>query len=248
MPSKLTRDIKNLKIDSLVNSKVHGLSHIGSSPHSIYRSMWSLFVLLSICGCTFLIGQSLALFLNYEVITKTRIVQQSSADFPAVYFCNRYNSSYNALRNLLFSCNFKVIVVSQSGNCGNEVFVERLIYGEDGLVRTCYEFNSGKNASGHPIQLYRSQNIGYVYGLHVYFYIPPDDFINIYVGNQTYKPLFSELYRVMDSGYTSALIIKKKVDRKLDYPYNDCEYNWSYEMNPYFSEKLIEQVIGLDIG
>lgn len=135
-------------------------------------------------------------------------------------------------------------VVTQSGNCGNDVFVERLVYGEDGLIRTCYEFNSGTNASGHPMELYRSQNVGFNYGLHVYFYIPPDDFINIYIGNQTYKPLSNEIYRILDSGYTSALIIEKNVEKKLDYPYNLCEYNWDYGLNQFFSKELIGRVIG----
>ena len=102
--------LKSMLARSVQDTTVHGIPRIFLSNNLVLKVMWSIFCLVSISGCSVLIAQSCNEFYNYDVITKTRIVNQDTIKFPAVTVCNNLEEQYS-LENILFRCFFKGNVI-----------------------------------------------------------------------------------------------------------------------------------------
>ena len=93
------------------------------------------------------------------------------------------------------------------------------------------------------VSLKTTSKVGYSHGLHLYLYRPSNDIFNIYIGESLYHPVFTEMYRLLDSGTTTAIIIKKHVEKKLKEPHNSCVSTYEYSLNPWLSHELVNQSV-----
>lgn len=60
------------------------------------RCMWYISVLTSTCVCVFLVISSILQYLEFEVITKVRVINEFESEFPRVLICNanEFSTSY----------------------------------------------------------------------------------------------------------------------------------------------------------
>ena len=133
---------------------------------------------------------------------------------------------------------------SDESNCFGSDFERIRVYDEKGTVHNCYRYNAEVDSQGSSVAIKTSNKVGYSHGLHFYFYIPIGDFLNIFIGDTKVKPIFSEVYRFLDSGYTAAFLLNKLVEEKLGDPYNSCRSGWDYLRNSFLNESVIEKFIG----
>jgi hypothetical protein len=75
---------------------VHGFKNIKENKARFFKTMWLILFLLSSAFCFYLIVSSINSYLNFEVITKIKINQQNSIDFPIIKMCdtNTYSTRY----------------------------------------------------------------------------------------------------------------------------------------------------------
>ena len=97
---------------------------------------------------------------------------------------------------------------------------------KDSAYGRCYSFNSGKNSTGHPMNLKISTSPGWLHGLGIKMYSKPsEDFeqLIIYIHNQTMTPstIFNKGFQII-SGSINHFLIKRYFEQKLPRPYNDC--------------------------
>ena len=93
-----------------------------------------------------------------------------------------------------------------------------------GQIKKCVRFNSGFNSSKIPTTVRSIDKVGYEHSLHLKFYLQENDFINYYVSRSTVIPISGEIYRFLDGGKVSNVVITKLVEEKLGHPYNKCKH------------------------
>ena len=74
--------------DLLLTSTSHGLPNALRTPHMSMRVMWLLCFVVSTGVCSYLIIKSFLAYLDYEVITKVRVVNEFQSEFPRILICN----------------------------------------------------------------------------------------------------------------------------------------------------------------
>ena len=99
--------------ETLYNSLAQAIIKIFSTPNHSLKVILTLFVFSSTGFASYMIAKSTISYFDFEVITTSRIILETSATFPRVKFCNLspfktkhafeflkgLNSSYNILRN-----------------------------------------------------------------------------------------------------------------------------------------------------
>ena len=70
------------------NSTSHGLPNIFRTNSTLLKIVWTLFFLLSVSCCVYLISKSIQSYSEYNYLINTEIVQEIPATFPAVTICS----------------------------------------------------------------------------------------------------------------------------------------------------------------
>lgn len=90
--TEYSTSIKDSRLSKFLNSStVHGLSKIGGTKNPIQKVVWSLVVLVLVCGS---LQQSILLlidFFEYKTYLVTKEIQVSQIKFPSVTLCNLNN-------------------------------------------------------------------------------------------------------------------------------------------------------------
>lgn len=183
--------------------------------------MWTLVTFFSTCYCIYLIVESIASFLSYEVVTRIDDWPKSPLEFPAVSFCNlnKPKTAYS-LDEILIFCEFN------SKNCTSSEFFVKYIdlqYGD------CYRFNDKSDKL--------SFKSGSLLGLQIHLFTGlANDFLDVgstsyglrvFIHNQSEYP--SNLNGIdISTGFKTNLMIKQRYDVKLPSPYNECQNNAKY--------------------
>ena len=95
--SNLAR-IKQISVEIAKKSTSHGIPNIFKSELRAIKLMWLVCFFGSTGGCAFILYNSIARFLDYEVVTTIKIIDQVPAEFPTVAICNtNFVANDNAL-------------------------------------------------------------------------------------------------------------------------------------------------------
>ena len=89
MKKTSTKTFKQLAVELLANTTMHGLPNIMRARHSVQTIFWVICTLASAIACCFLVIQSVTDYFSYDVITKIRNHHEDSLLFPRVTICNR---------------------------------------------------------------------------------------------------------------------------------------------------------------
>lgn len=116
------------------------------------------------------------------------------------------------------------------------------IFDTQGRRKTCYRFNT---LSNQTTRIRKTTKFGYTHGLHFYAYMPNNDFINYYISEYNINPVSSEIYRFLDGGLTSNLVLSRFVERKQGEPFNECQTNLG-QLSDHESS-LFKQIVGNNV-
>jgi hypothetical protein len=87
---------KKVLINAIESTTIHGLPMILKEKNYFSKIIWLILFLSSFSFCLFLNRKSIDDFLNYEVITKARIINEPKLTFPTVTICNKNRFSTDA--------------------------------------------------------------------------------------------------------------------------------------------------------
>ena len=95
MQTKKDEIIKSTK-ETLEGSSIHAIPNIVRNEHYLIKIVWFICFLISSGWCTYFIQQSVADYLNYDVVTKIDIKYETKLKFPIVSICNLnlFNTDY----------------------------------------------------------------------------------------------------------------------------------------------------------
>jgi hypothetical protein len=181
--------MKQVLREQMLVSTSHGLSHAVRNQHMPMKTMWVTFFILSTALCSYLIIQSIMQYLEFDVITKVRIVDETEAEFPRITICNLnpfqtefaldfYKRNGNLslpelikVSNLLtdtekkqlsYGINETLVRCTFSlGKCNWKDF-ERIFHN---LYGNCLVFNSGRNYLGETVPIKKLKQAGRFAGL-----------------------------------------------------------------------------------
>ena len=80
--------MKQVLREQMLVSTSHGIPNAIRNTHLPMKIMWSISFILSTALCSCLIIQSIMQYLEFDVITKVRIVSETEAEFPRIAICN----------------------------------------------------------------------------------------------------------------------------------------------------------------
>ena len=79
---------KEALIETILDSKIYGLSNIVRVNYPTIRIIWIICFLVSAFFCVYLIGLEFVKFFEHKVGTKISIKYEIPAEFPTVDICN----------------------------------------------------------------------------------------------------------------------------------------------------------------
>lgn len=140
----LSKKLKKLTINSILNGSLHGLPNVLRSERNIFKIIWTIALLLSGSYCFYSASESISEYLKWSVITNIHVVYDVNISFPAVTICN-LNPNLT-IEQMLLTCE------NPLGSCHSHEFVPTKIYSNiiDG---TCYTLNMGRNAYNQSLDL-----------------------------------------------------------------------------------------------
>jgi hypothetical protein len=179
MLSKKDEIIKSTK-ETLESSSIHAIPNIVRNEHYLIKMVWLIFFLVSSSFCAYFIQESIADYLNYDVITKIDIKYETKLKFPIISICNinPFNSeyfketypqfselgmehsylskaiAYDHENRTLLGKKFNEFVINCAikinKSCKNESLFEHYYDVNHG---NCLRYNSGRNTDGNKLEI-----------------------------------------------------------------------------------------------
>ena len=205
--------------------------------------IWLVFILPLIGYCIYLLVDSYQQYLEFNVVTQTKINDEYPMIFPAITFCPlKFDFKEKPpfvklnLSNVFESCTFENLT-----SCSIDDFIEyKVNYGVK--IINCYQFNTGRDANNKEVNILKSYIFGIFSGLSVTFKLSVDEFLVYFVGDNLVRPIHAELTNMVQPGKMVFVGIKKTVDIKEPKPYSNC----TKDIDEFFSDevkKIIESNI-----
>lgn len=183
---------------------MYGLTKILNSKRPNHTVVWSLFILLSACIGLYIIVNNTKEYLQYEFITKTSIVSQSSEVLPAITFCPSISS------------NAKLQLTAAYGYIGTGRTDFKDLEHEP--ESDCIRFNGYQSRSQFRLETLKDRGFYYTAS----FLIRGNSSINVYI-TDNYLNSFEKSKQVnLDFNNFYQISLAKSVHVKLEAPYNPC--------------------------
>ena len=204
--TNLYERIKHVTIKIGLGTSCNGLPNLISTSRLVLKCIWTFFILISTCGCVWMVMKNVSDYLQYDVITKFETIIRNEIVFPSLTICAK--SDDIRVEKCWFNSNY---------NCMYDY--ERIVF----LDRFCILFNGGKNVSNHSVAPLKSQATGYYNGIQLNLRLYRNQWVSIYVGEQSIPPTIYEMQSVyLDVGVEADMILKKVISKNLGEPYNEC--------------------------
>ena len=114
-----SKKLKNKAIELVLSSTSHGLPNIFRTERTSLKIMWFILFVAALSVGIYTVFNGIIGYLNYEVVTKIDVIDESKSEFPAVTFFILKNPKANiSLDDLLCFCQFN------SENCTSKDFIQ----------------------------------------------------------------------------------------------------------------------------
>lgn len=220
---KMRNNVRNL----VINSTIHGLPNLFKTERPLFKFMWLIFFLISASFGLFMVITNVFDYLEFEVVTKYQIINESPMIFPTITFynLNKLQTNYS-LDDIFIFCSFN------DEDCYPKDFEIK----EDSY-KTVYQFNTGRNSSHYSVGLKRQSMAGSINGLKIALFagLPRESTENRYyqsngfhvtIHNSSVDPEYVEGFShsgiKIPVGFRTYLIADRVFINKLEYPYNEC--------------------------
>lgn len=213
-PESLKASMKSLITDFFANTTFHGYPILFQKNKKTWvKAMWIIFMVLSYFMFTEMLILNLYTYWQFNVLSRITYVELKRMYLPALTICLAYNNVLG-IEQMLVSCKYNRTTI-----CNSTIFEEFYLFDNKQFnKKKCYRINSSDKQSD---TIYSDQ-IGYVNGLTLKFFLPQDDFFNYLTSDNDVLPVFDELSNVLVPGQEINLILSKSEKRKLEHPYNPC--------------------------
>ncbi len=108
--------IKQAFLDCMNTSTGHGLPQMAKPDNLFSRLLWTVFFFVAFAGGFFMIYQSMEEYLQYGVITTTKIKRETQMTMPAVTLCTDETSSRN-IHDIFLNCYFNKAMTDEINEC-----------------------------------------------------------------------------------------------------------------------------------
>ena len=226
---------------------IHGYSKIMKTANVCRKIFCLLCLIILLSTLVYYIVITLQNYYQYDVVTQIKIKEAEIMTFPAITLCPViYNYSVslnqrpyifeefgsNHLRNIFLECKFEGRECSIDDF---ENFTQYWQYEQTGISLNCYKFN-GKVK-------FQSKKFGSYSGLILYFNLAIKDFILYHIGENSIRPLASELAQnSLNPGKIYLQRIEKSTDNKLPNPYSSCSNDINSKTSP-LVKRILDQNI-----
>ena len=205
---KTTARLIDICLDFFERTSIHGFSEIKNSPYIVVKILWLLLVLGCLGYSIYVIVTAVQDYLMYDVIAQSKInyVNSGTLALPAVWVCY-----FGQTTTITFK--FQALHFSS----------DHLIV--DYLDMKCVVWNSGIASDGTEIDLVSSKIAGSQLGIEINlsFATLSGDEAFLFIGDNSVRPMFSELYNVrVEKGSHYYISLKKFNYAKLPKPYSKC--------------------------
>ena len=103
----------------------------------------------------------------------------------------------------------------------------------------CYEFNKGKNSSGHVIPIKSSNGTGYALGLIAGL---NNSYSEISLHINYHKKNSDESKKIfINTGSTQYIRLRRVMTKRLSYPYSNCQTEYSFRDKNYTEKDIIKE-------
>jgi len=203
--------IKSAFLDCFSESTGHGLPQM-AKPDSIFlRVLWVVFFLIALVGGICFISQTVDQYLQFGVITMTKINRESEITMPAITLCN---SRFLNTHDMMLSCGYGI----GSGPIKYCYSHNLILYDRHGQVNQCVVINHGTNKT----ELIKAEGEGWQYGYSLFLYTPPDCSIYFAVTDNSARVVYEEVREAVFPGKSTTIILSKTVQSALGPPHSQC--------------------------
>ena len=178
--------IKSAFLDCFSTSTGHGLPQMAKPDNLFLRFLWALFFVVALVGNSVFIYQAVDQYLQYGVITTTKINRETQMTMPAITFCSYEGNT----KDMIIQCDYE-LVPGKACNWNNLT-----LYDWYGGQYNCIQLNHGTNLT----ELYKVEGKGWQYGYSIAFYIPPYSFINFAVTDNSARVVEEEVREIVIPG------------------------------------------------
>ena len=227
--SKYTAN-KEIFKEFMTTTTFHGCLPLLQKSQTLIKVMWLFFILLSFAIFVFMFQDSIAIYLEYNVLSRVTYEEHVTKYLPALTLCIAFNNQLN-INQILVACKF-----NKTSDCNSSMFQELYLFDNKKFSqKKCYRINGLlKNEkekylkAGGSVDAYKkktliySDEIGYTSGLTLKFFLPKDDFLNYFTSDNEILPVLDELSHVLVPGKEINVLVSKSHTQKLPSPYNRC--------------------------
>jgi hypothetical protein len=221
----IRKDYKTPIKEILSESSLQFVLRPTESKHYFVKVIWTIFLIVFFFLAIFFCTKSLQSYLEFETITSIYEIVEKETEFPTISICNPNIRSFSIT---LLDLRFNGQILTSDWQNHIEKYKD-VWYGD------CYRFNSGFNMTKQKVPIKYLKRSGRNDGFNLEFYLDPRRDIGemlVYIHNHTMTPstINNKAYYI-SSSCKNNFIVKKKIDIKLDSPFNDCYKNVSNSLS-----------------
>jgi len=210
--------------------KAPGLQKIIASDNLFFKIFWITFFLISFGLAFYFTTQAIIVYVHYDVIQKTEIINPNQIQFPTISLCSDAFDAKVSFRNYIDNCTFNL-----NNDCGINTDNNFNAFFSYSTGLNCFQFNSGKNISNQFIPIKNLTLIEKPNGFVLQFKQPilttsSAPSIYIYIDDQESPSFINEInYKLADfvisPNYEYNIVLTKTVNERLGPPYHKCYIN-----------------------
>jgi len=211
MKSSIMRAIKSAVLECMLTTTGHGLPKI-AKPGNIFLSLiWTIFFLIGLAGGIYMICTCVGEYLQFGVITTTKIIRETEMNFPAVTICSSNNLN---ITNIIVGCRHGQL---NGPNCRIDTF--------EFYDKSCARLDFSKDKS-ESFKLYGE---GELYGYDILFYNYMRSPLQFVITEDYERLIYEEIRENIYPGQMTSIILSKTNQSSLGPPYSQCKETKNYK-------------------
>jgi len=205
-------------VDCLSTTTGHGLPQMVKQGNLFLNLFWTIFFLIGLAGAVYMIYFAVNQFLQFGVITTTKIKNEKEMILPGLTICGEKETK---LEEIVFYCVTREASLTTNGTTCDITHVTIM----SKLTQyNCLQVNFGKNKEKLAKVVSEGEKIGFE--LLIYF-------ANYYqlkfgISDNSARVVFDDVYKYLYPGVSTEIALSKTNQIALGPPYSDCNDSVDY--------------------
>ncbi len=222
-PGKL-KEIKDVFMDCLSKTTGHGLPQMVRPGNLFLKLLWKIFVLIGIAGAVFMIYYAIDEFLQFHVITTTKIKSEEDMYLPGLTICATNNDTKTGrnAKDMVAKC-MLVKNLEWSETCN---LTDLTVFNKWGFKSNCFQINFGKNKEELLTEVEGAST-----GFYFFLYYPNttrQNYLTFGISNNSARVVYDDVNKFLFPGYLTSITLSKTNQIALGPPYSQCNESVDY--------------------